>query len=340
MPRQFYAYLFVAAAVAVFTQSIHAATNLDVMTVGDSLVYGFNTDIVPTAGYRETDGGWRAPLYAELLTAGFTVDMLGDADTDPNIPGTVMVSGNPVPFDYHNEGHIGWQIDATARTEVPDVPNGSVPLNEGGGSNHGLHEYVAAGFFDANLAAADFTVLQIGANDLRRGIVNAYSDGTLRGNQSGHASTADRLDALIGTMVGKIDSNAMLFVANVAPVAENSDPFSGYDNLQPGGFSGDLVNDAINQFNSEFATLFDGDGVHLLYDNVMLVDAWSLFFEGGDQRGTYLHADGLHWLTPANEAFAGLISNKIQTIVPEPASLALCLVGFWGCMARRGRRGH
>lgn len=119
------------------------AAPLRIMPIGDSLTWGFQSDGTATAG------GWRAPLFVNLLedgsssakwqSAGITgVDYLGSqsrsrtGSSDPTLPGsytydgpaTVTLYGGSDPradvivnFDRDHEGHSGWRISERYATQ-------------------------------------------------------------------------------------------------------------------------------------------------------------------------------------------------------------------------------
>ena len=69
----------------------HAATTpVKIMPLGDSITYGTNSS---------NGGGYRLPLWNDLISQGANVDFVGSQ------------LGGPANFDANNEGHPGWRID-------------------------------------------------------------------------------------------------------------------------------------------------------------------------------------------------------------------------------------
>lgn len=305
---------------------------VSVYTLGNSLTYGFTGS---NGGGRTTDSGWRKQLFIDLVDAGLAVDMLGtqndsDSTGEGGVASVTTLTNGVVPFDGDHDGHSGWRIDTTAELTV--ALGGGLD-DRTGSSNQGILEEVAAGTFNAPLSNADFVMLSIGINDVRRGIVNAFSDGTLTGDEAGHASTADRLDNLIDQIVtGGHGFAGTLFVSNITPVAPGSDPFNGYVGMQ-GSFSGDQVNDAIDLANADIAALFDAQGNHLVYgDQVRLLDVNSLIDPGTDLQG-----DNLHLSPTGNDALGSFYATSIINAIPEPGSLILLAAGGLIVAGRRRR---
>jgi lysophospholipase L1-like esterase len=305
---------------------------VNVYTLGNSLTYGFTGS---NGGGRTTDSGWRKQLFIDLVDAGLSVDMLGtqnDSDSvgEGGVTSVLTQNNGLVAFDGDHDGHSGWRIDGTAEL---GVPSGGGLDDRTGSSNQGILEAVAAGAFDTPLADADYLMLSIGINDVRRGIVNEFSAGTLTGDQSGHDSTADRLDNLIDQIItGGHGFSGTLFVSNLTPVAPGTDPFGGYDSMQ-GSFSGDQVNDAIDLANADIAALFDAQGNHLIHgDQVQLLDVYNLI-----NTGTDLQSDGLHLNPTGNDALGSFYASSIINNIPEPGSLVLLAAGGLAVIGRRRR---
>ncbi len=74
-----------------FHGTAHAATApVKIMPLGDSLTYGYNSS---------NGGGYRLPLWNDLISQGANVDFVGSQQNGPE------------NFDADNEGHSGWRID-------------------------------------------------------------------------------------------------------------------------------------------------------------------------------------------------------------------------------------
>ena len=67
-----------------------ATTPIKIMPLGDSLTYGTNSS---------NGGGYRLPLWNDLVSQGANVDFVGSQQSGPE------------NFDADNEGHPGWRID-------------------------------------------------------------------------------------------------------------------------------------------------------------------------------------------------------------------------------------
>ena len=304
---------------------------LNVYALGNSLTYGYTGS---NGGGRTNDSGWRKQLYIDLLNAGFSVDMLGTQnDHDSTGEGgatTVTTDNGVVSFDGDHDGHSGWRIDETAEL---GVPSGSGLDDRTGSSNQGLYEALAGGSFDTPLNDADFVLLSIGINDVRRGIVNDSSASTLTGDQAGHDSAGARMESLIDEIVnGGHGFAGTLFVSNLTPVATGTDPGGRYAAMQ-GSFSGDQVNDAIDLANTQIASLFDANGNHLVYGTqVRLLDAHGLV-----NRGSDMQADGLHLNSTANDALGSFYAQTLISAVPEPTSMLMLAAGGLLLAGRRRR---
>lgn len=78
-------------------QSLATANGIRVMPLGDSLTYGIGSS---------TGGGYRLPLWDDLLAEGIHITYVGSQENGP--------SG----FNPANEGHPGWRIDQLAARVV------------------------------------------------------------------------------------------------------------------------------------------------------------------------------------------------------------------------------
>ena len=78
--------------------STHAATApIKIMPLGDSITYGTNSS---------NGGGYRLPLWNDLISQGASVDFVGSQQS------------GPMNADDDNEGHPGWRIDQIASNIV------------------------------------------------------------------------------------------------------------------------------------------------------------------------------------------------------------------------------
>ncbi len=78
--------------------TVHAATSpIKIMPLGDSITYGTNSS---------NGGGYRLPLWDELISQGANVDFVGSQQNGPE------------NFDADNEGHSGWRIDQISANVV------------------------------------------------------------------------------------------------------------------------------------------------------------------------------------------------------------------------------
>jgi lysophospholipase L1-like esterase len=83
--------LYLAFLCSIPTPAVHTAADpIKIMPLGDSITYGTNSS---------NGGGYRTPLWNDLVSQGANVDFVGSQQSGPE------------NSDLDNEGHPGWRID-------------------------------------------------------------------------------------------------------------------------------------------------------------------------------------------------------------------------------------
>jgi hypothetical protein len=138
-------------------------------SVTEGLANGFTGGFVP--------GGYRARLYSDLHSAGYSFTFVGTQMT--NTSPTLRQAGQT-----HHEGHSGYQINQIAN---------NLDRNDGSAGNNG-------GFWFHKPAPPEVILLHIGGNEILQGLPTS--------------TTAQRLDKLIGQIVAD-SPTSLLFVSSL-----------------------------------------------------------------------------------------------------------------------------
>lgn len=304
------------------------AADVDVMTIGDSLTFGFLPGNV-------SDGGWRVPLNdglnSNLLLGGTTYNFIGTkGDGNPN---TVVNEEGADSFDgvggntALHEGYGGWVINDSNRSalHIANNPN-----------RHAIGDYLTSNGGAIAPQNADVVMLMIGINDVL---------GLSYPGDTPHA-TVDPMVATLGALISDITAlapDATLLVSTLLPVR---------DGATINGEATSIVNDRIDSFNDQLLEDFFGNtwlsdsqgtdvyAEHDTLSNVFLLDANSAIdaafatgdFILGSIDDTHLSASGYGNLADWYEdRFVGL------NIVPSPSSAAVLAVLGGLAMCRRRR---
>ena len=318
-----------AACLAVSVSFGAQAANVDVMTIGDSLTYGF----LPGGG---SDGGWRVPLNdglnSNLLLGGTTYNFIGTkGDGNPN---TVFNEEGVDSFDgvggntALHEGYGGWVINDSNRSaqHIIDHP-----------TRHAIGDYLTTNGGAIAPQNADVVMLMVGIND----VLGLTYGGTP------HA-TVDPMVATLGALINDITAlapDATLLVSTLLPVR---------DGATINGEATATVNARIDSFNEQLLEDFFADtwfsdsqssgadvyAKHSSHSNVFLLDANSAIdaafatgdFVSGSNDDVHLSASGYGNLADWYEdRFVGL------NIVPTPSSAVVLAVMGGLAMCRRRR---
>eukprot|EP00752_Nemacystus_decipiens_P013587 g12045.t1 len=226
---------------------------------------------------------------------------------------------------YMHEGYSGYTISADER--------GSRPVNTD------ITYLVTNDLID--FSSTDIVMLLIGTNGLPS-------------DASGQANTAGNLDFLISEIVSRIDSDDIVLVSTLAPVAFQRQRF---DN---GLYPTDPENEKINDFNDLVLDAFTGtsigagDGMYdsLTYssgtiaehqdydDQVFLLDLNSAF--GPEPSESLFIGDYLHFSTAGNDLVADFYTDRFFELglqqVPTPTSAAMLVLLAGLGLGRRRRK--
>jgi hypothetical protein len=174
-----------------------AQAQITIMPLGDSGTVGVDY-------YTNTSGGYRDPLYSDLVTSGISFTFVGATNTSPTPQ--LTAAGDT----YHN-GYGFYKID-----DILDNLNGNTQPNPGDGNQGG---YWLTGGNGTGRAAVypDITLLEIGANDI------IYQSDPQTTNPTQAQFLAD-MEGRLYTLVTTIHSltysanpNAVILVAAIYP---------------------------------------------------------------------------------------------------------------------------
>jgi lysophospholipase L1-like esterase len=175
--------------------NIASAQSVSIMPLGDSITVGvdYTTD---------SSGGYRSPLYSDLLAEGITPQFVGATDTSPT---TLLTStGN----QYHN-GYGSYQIQ-----DLTNNLNGDAqPMVNGqpyGDSNEGGYWLTGGNGTGRSAVSPNIVLLEIGTNDFLQ--------------ETDLANIDDRIQLLITTF-HSLSPSSIILVAGAIPI-NNNDGFN------------------------------------------------------------------------------------------------------------------
>ncbi len=318
------------------------AGTLRVMTIGDSITWGFSYEgpdgVLGTADDQiGSNGGWRSPLSdmlnsdPHLNTVYEFVGTKGD-----NNPNTVFNEvGRTSQFDGYDgpgnttalhEGYSGWVIDRT--------PHAPASLTDG---RDGILENLVSHGGSIDPGSADVVMISIGINDILRGTLNTP---TATG-----ADAVDRLANLIAE-VQSVAGDALIMVSNLLPVEQFKNPFSKTANPT------DSWNQLIAEFNDALLARYFGGSwlddaygtqayaTSTMFDNVMLLNVASVFNPADPNNYLYNHNnDFLHPTANGYNAMAEFYHGRFiahSAHAPAPTAVAGVLL-LAGLLVKRRR---
>jgi probable HAF family extracellular repeat protein len=191
-------------------------------------------------GYNIVPGGYRTRLYTDLQNAGLSFTFVGTVTDNAS---TVLTQAGQI----HHEGHPGYRINQIMSNLDGNDPSGPTPNN--------------GGFWFHKPAPPDIVLLFTGGSEIMQNTPTA--------------TAADRLDALVGQIVGDSPSS-LLFVSNVTPFTINTA----------------AQNKLLDALNTQIRDVIVAKYVNL-GANVIFVDQYANFV---DANGHIIHvgSDGIH----------------------------------------------
>jgi hypothetical protein len=213
------------------------ADPLTIMPMGDSITVGVDY-------YTDSTGGYRDPLYTDLVNAGITPQFEGATDTSPT---TLLTStGN----QYHN-GYGSYHIQ-----DITNNLNGDVQPSYGD-SNMGGYWLTGGNGTGRGAEDPNIILLEIGTNDFL---------------QQQQVGIDQRLDTLV-TTIHSLSPNTLILVGGAIPINDNpgfNAEISAYDsyieNTMVPSLSYtryvDLYDDFVNSDGSTISSYYGTDNIH------------------------------------------------------------------------------
>jgi uncharacterized repeat protein (TIGR02543 family) len=164
-----------------------AQAQITIMPMGDSITVGVDY-------YTVTDGGYRDPLYHDLVASGISFTFVGVNNSDATP--TLTAAGQT----YHN-GYGGYQINDL----LNNLAGVAAPAG-GGDGNLGGYWLTGGGGTGRGPVTPNIILLQIGANDIRLG--------------ASAATASANLQTLV-TTIHSLTPNTIILIAGTCPFANN-----------------------------------------------------------------------------------------------------------------------